>query len=156
MDAREFLNQVKKLDKVIENKLIEKEQLKAIAEGTTSGNTSITINGVLHSMEKVQATANPQKMADAINRYIDIEAEIDLHIDELLKVKKDVVSVIEQLKTAEYDLLHKIYIQHMELWDAADKCEKSYTWAKATHKRALQNVQGILDQRSKGGASDAD
>ncbi len=147
MVAREFLKQVEKLDRVIENKLIEKEQLKSMAESTTSGSTSITVNGVLHSMEKVQASANPQKMADAINRYIDIETEIDQHIDELLEVKKDVCSVIEQLKTAEYDLLHKVYIQHMELWDAADKCEKSYAWAKATHRNALKNVQRILDQR---------
>lgn len=147
MEAREFLKQVKKLDRIIENKLIEKEQMKAMASSVTSGSTSITVNGVLHSMERVQASANPQKMADAINRYIDIEEEINQCIDKLLEVKKDVCSVIEQLKTPEYDLLHKVYIQHIELWDAADKCEKSYAWAKATHRRALNNVQRILDQR---------
>ena len=147
MKADDFLKQLKKLDRMIENKLIEKEQWKSIATGTTSSSQSVKINGVLHNMERVQSSGSQQKMADAIDRYIDIEKEIDEVIDQLIDTKKDVISVIEQLNAIEYDVLHKVYVQFITLQEVADKYEKSYNWAKTVHGRARKKVQRILDAR---------
>lgn len=147
MKAKEFLNQVKKWDTIIENKMIERQQWKDIAMSTTATGTNITINGIIQSMERVQSTANPQKMADAINRYVDIEKEINQCIDALVDAKKEVVSVIEQLATTEYDILHKVYVQHLTLYDVADKYNKTYSWVTTVHGRALKNVQNILNER---------
>ena len=146
--ARDFLNQLKKLDKMIENKQIEKEQWRSIAMGTTSGGQSVQINGVMHNMEKVQSSGSQQKMADAVDRFVDIEREIDSFIDRLVDTKKDVISVIEQLKASEYDMMHKIYVQYMTLQDVADLYGKSISWAKSIHKKGLKNTQRILDERS--------
>ena len=137
MDAKQFLRQLKKLDKMIENKLAEKARWKAIATGTTA-----QMGG-----EKVQSSGSQQKMADAVCRYVDIEKEIDEQIDILIDTRQDVISVIEKLKTTEYDLLHKIYVQYMSLQDVADIYENSYSWATTVHGNALKNVQAILDQR---------
>ena len=137
MDAKQFLRQLKKLDKMIENKLAEKARWKAIATGT-----SAQIGG-----EKVQSSGSQQKMADAVCRYVDIEKEIDEQIDILIDTRQDVISVIEKLKTTEYDILHKMYVQYMSLYDVADIYNKSYSWATTVHGRALKNVQAILDQR---------
>jgi hypothetical protein len=153
MDAKVFLNQLNKLDRMIENKLIEKEQWKAIALGVGSGGADVLIKGKLHKMDKVQSTPNPQKMEDAVIRYVDIEAEIDACVDELIEAKKDVISVIEKLSAEEYDLLHKVYVQHKELADVADAFKKTYSWVTTIHGRALKNVQRILDERD--GVSDA-
>ena len=147
--AKDFLKQLKKLDKMIENKLIEKEQWKAIATGTTASSQSVKINGVLHNMERVQSSGSQQKMADAIDRYIDIEKEIDDCIDKLVDTKKDVISVIEQLNATEYDLLHKVYVQFITLFDVAEMYGKTYSWATTVHGRALKKVQDILNKRSK-------
>lgn len=137
MKAKIFLGQLEKLDRMIENKLIEKEQWKSIAAGTTS-----QIGG-----ERVQSSVSQQKMADAISKYIDIESEIDKCIDNLIDAKKDVISVIEQLNTTEYDLLHKVYVQYIPLFDVPELYGKSYSWATTVHGRALKNVQEILDER---------
>ena len=137
MKADDFLKQLKKLDRMIENKLIEKEQWKAIATGTTP-----QMGG-----ERVQSSGSQQKMADAIDRYIDIEKEIDAVIDQLIDTKKDVISVIEQLNAIEYDVLHKVYVQFITLQDVADLYDKSYNWAKTVHGRARKKVQRILDAR---------
>lgn len=137
MNARDFLKQPKKLDKMIENKLIEKEQWKSIATGTTA-----QMGG-----ERVQSSGSQQKMADAIARFIDIEKEIDECIDNLVDTKNDVIAVIEQLNASEYDLLHKVYVQFLTLQEVADLYEKSISWAKTIHKRGLKNVQRILDER---------
>ena len=139
VDAKKYLRQLKRLDTMITNKLIEKEQWKAISIGTTA-----QMGG-----ERVQASGSQQKMADAVCKYIDIEAEIDACIDRLIDTKKDVISVIEQLNTAEYDLLHKVYVQYITLEDVADMYGKSYSWVTTVHGRALKAVQDILDGRER-------
>ena len=147
--TKAFLNQLEKLDKLIENKLIEKEQWKSIALNVSSGGDSVIINGVSHNVEKVQSSGNPQKMADAIARYVDIEAEINQYIDRLIYTKNDVINVIEQLNPTEYDLLHKVYVQHITLYEVAVILDKSYSWVTTVHGRALKNVKKILDERRK-------
>jgi len=139
MEAKKFLKQLEKLDRMIENKLAEKQQWKAIATGTTA-----SIGG-----ERVQSSGSQQKMADAVSRYVDIEREIDEQIDKLIDTKQDVISVIEQLNTIEYDLLHKVYVQYIKLYEVPDIFGKTYSWATTVHGRALKKVQKILDEREK-------
>lgn len=152
MKAKVFLNQLTKLDTMIENKMIEREQWKAIAEGVTAGGTSVIVldkkgRQQLHNMEKVQSSGNPQKMADAVHKMIEIDAEIDLCIDKLIEAKKDVLSVIEKLSAAEYDIIHKIYVQHISLYEVAAMSKRSYSSITTLHGRALKSVQNILDER---------
>lgn len=137
-DAKKYLLQVKKIDLRIKNKLIERQQWKEIAESITAN-----MDG-----ERVQSSGSQEKMADAINKCIDMEAEIDALIDELIHTKREVITTIEQLESpTEYDLLHKRYIQFIELKDIAVIYDKDYTTITTTHGRALQNVQDILDEK---------
>ena len=122
---------------MITNKLIEKEQWKSIALGTTAHSDG----------ERVQTSSSQQRMADAVDRYIDIEAEIDGFIDRLIDTRKDVINVIEQLNPVEYDLIHKVYVQYITLDEVAALNDRSYSWTTSTHGRALKNVQRILDER---------
>lgn len=153
MKAKDYLLQVRKLDKLIENKLIEKRQWQTIA-----GNTTAKADG-----ERVQASGSQQKMADAVCRYVDIEAEIDRYIDELVDEKNDILRVIQQLPVEEYDLLHKVYvgimekddnendiIVYLELADLPLLLNKSYSKITKLHGYALKHVQDILDKRAAG------
>lgn len=139
MDAKDFLRQLKKLDCMIENKLVEKQQWKAIAMGTTA-----QMGG-----ERVQASSSQQKMADAVGRYMDIEREVDECIDRLVDTKKDVISVIEQLETSQYDILHKKYVQYLTFDEIAAIKNKSTSSITSIHGIALKNVQKILDERER-------
>lgn len=137
MDAKEFLRQPEKLDVLIRNKLIEKDQWRDIALGITAN-----MEG-----ERVQSSGTQSKMADAINKLIDMEAEIDSLIDRLIDKKKAVVAVIEQLDSpTEYDVLHRRYIQYQSLQEIADSYRKEYGWATTVHGRALKGVQAILER----------
>ena len=100
MKVKEYLLQVQKIDKLIENKLIEKEQWESIAEGTSSRSDG----------ERVQTSTNKQKMEDAVVKITEIKEEINKQVQKLIETKQDVISTIEQLKPIEYDLLHKMYI----------------------------------------------
>ncbi len=138
MRAKEYLSQVEKLDVMIQNKLIEKAQWMDIALGITAN----------MSGEKVQSSGVKSKMAEAVEKCVDMEAEIDKLVDRLIEVKKDVVATIEQVDNpTEYDVLHKRYIQRMDLQEIADAYGKEYGWATTTNGRALKSVQAILDAR---------
>lgn len=135
--AKEYLKQIEKLDLMIDNKIAEIAQWKSVALKVTAFSDG----------ERVQSSGSKQKMADAINRCIDIEAEVNQLIDNLYEVKRDIISTIEQLNATEYNILHKVYVQHESLQDVADDYGKAYTWITTVHGRALKNVQEIIENR---------
>lgn len=137
-EAQIYLEQVEKYDSIIKNKLIEQQQWKDIALGITAN-----MEG-----ERVQSSGTQSKMADAVGRCVDMEAEIDSLVDKLIDLKKEVLQVIEGLPSAmQYNCLHMKYIQYKEFWEIADKYGKDYSWATTLHGRALKNVQRILEER---------
>jgi DNA-directed RNA polymerase specialized sigma subunit len=133
-DTQIFLEQPERLDIIIKNKLIEKQQWRDIALGITA-----SMQG-----ERVQSSGSQQKMADAIGRCVDMEAEIDSLVDNLIDTKKEVVQTIERLDNAtEYNVLHMRYIQYKSLQEIADHYGMDYSWATTTHGRALKGVEEI-------------
>lgn len=138
MNAKDFLRQISKYDRLIENKLIEAAQWRDIANNSTTN----------MSGERVGASPNPHRTAEAICKYMDLEEEARKCADALIAAKKDVIGVIEQLSASEYDLLHKIYVQGLEYKEVAYKCKRSYSWVTTNHALAVKNVQKILDKRS--------
>ena len=139
-NAKYYLRRVEKLDNMIKNKMIERDQWKSIATGTTA----------VSDGERVQSSGSQQKMADAVCRYVSIEDEIIRDINKLCSVKQEIVKTIELLPATEYDVLHKVYIQYKSLYDVAADYKKTYSWATTVHGRALKHVQDILDLKDTG------
>lgn len=138
MNVEEFLLQIKKIDTVIDNKLIEITQWKDRATSTTT----------ILTPDKVQSSGSQQKMADSVERWVDLEREINADIDELIKVKKQVIAILEKLTDAEqYDVLHKLYVRHKEFPSVAavaDAVDRSVTWVQVRKKEGLKNIEKIL------------
>lgn len=132
MEAKRYLEEYKKIDTMILNKTIEAEQWEALAQ-------SITAN---MGGERVQSSSNQQKMQDYICNKIDIEAEIDA----LIVRKQDITDTIALLPMADYNILHKVYIQSLSFKEIAVD-EKDYSNVTTAHGRALQRLQKILDGR---------
>ena len=136
--AQMFLERVEMIDSIVENKLIEQRQWKDLALGITAN-----MDG-----ERVKSSGSKSKMADALNKCIDMEAEIDRAVDRLIDTKMKVIQTIEQLDSPmEYNVLHLKYIQFKDFQEIADKYGKEYGWATTTHGRALAHVQEILDRK---------
>lgn len=133
-EAKSFLSQIQKFNALIRNKEIEKEIMRGIALSVTA----------YSSGERVQSSGNPQKMANAVEKCVDAEADIARAVDALTEARKSVVSVIEQLPPVEYDVLHRKYVQGQTYEDIADDYGKSYSWATTTHDRAVDKVQRII------------
>lgn len=137
MRAKDYLKRIEKLDAVIQNKRIEKEQWEDIARSVTG-----QMGG-----ERVQSSGSQQKMADAMDNAVDIGSEIDSLLLKLAAEKQEIISTIEQLNATEYDLLHKVYVQHIDLYGVAEVYDKSYSWVTTVHGKALKSLQKILNQR---------
>lgn len=158
--AKDYLRLIRKIDRLIENKLAEKEQWRAVAYGSSSGSNTVMINGVPHEMDRVQSSGNQQRMADAVIKYVDMEPEIDEYIDLLLDVKRDILGIIEQLSADEYDVLHKMYFgvlvkeknrtyqRYMTTKEIAAHYDRSESWAKNKSSSGIKNVQRIINRRT--------
>lgn len=133
-ETKAFLNKVSKIDKLINNKLDEIQQLRSLAESM-----SISLG------ERVQSSGSKHRMADVVEKYVEMEREVDAEIDKLLLAKKEVIEVIEQLPLDEYDILYQVYVKGIDL--KCCKSDKSYAWIKSVHGRALVNVREILRRR---------
>ena len=133
--AQIFLERVEMIDTIIANKLIEQRQWKDLA-------LSITAN---MGGERVQSSGSQSKMADAVNKCIDMESEIAEAVDKLIAEKQNITRTIEQLYSPmEYKILHLRYIQYIKLSDIAVQLDKDYSWVTTTHGRALKNLQILL------------
>ena len=138
--AQIWLERIERWDSIITNKLIEKQQWKAIALGITAN-----MEG-----ERVQSSGSQSKMADAIAKCVDIEAEIDRAVDNLIEAKKEVIQTVERLDSAtEYNVLHLRYIQFKTLQEIADHYGRDYGWVTTTHGRALKNVERVRNEVNK-------
>lgn len=144
MKAKDYLNQLVKLDTIIQNKLVEKALWKDVALGITAHSEG----------DRVQSSGSQQKMANAVERCVDLEREINHLVDCLIDIKQGVIRTIELLNATEYDVLHKRYIQNMTFEEIGTAKGKSKSWATTVHGRALQNVQRILDAQEQDWADD--
>lgn len=131
MQAEEYLAQIEKLDKLIENRNAEAERWRE---------KSMSLGG-FSSAGRVQESKDPHKAENIMAKYIDIEAEVEA----LKAQRKSIIKTIERLPAKEYDVLHKFYVQHISLKAIAINNGKAYSWVTKTKGKAMNHLQTILD-----------
>lgn len=133
MTAEKYLEQIRKIDAIIINKLKDHKRWVEIAEGL--GGFSVG--------ERVQSSRNLHRGADAIGNYIDLESEIKA----LREKRQGIIDTIEGLPCDEYKVIYKIFVEGYMLKEIPSLFDKSYDWAKKTKRDALRNLQSILDKK---------
>ena len=131
MDAKEYLEQIKKNERIIANKRIERQYWLDMAQGT-----SVKLGG-----DRVQTSSNKHPMEGQVLEAVTIDEEIE----RLKREIAEIVRTIEKLNAEDYDILHKVYVQHLPLKVIHTDKGLSYSWASTRHNRALKNLQSILD-----------
>ena len=135
--AEKYLKSLKKINKLICNKEIEKAQWRSVAMSMGGSGDG----------ERVQSSGSQQKMSEAVLHIVEIEREIDALIDSYVDKKKEIISVLEELEADEYDVLHKLYIQEVDAGIVAIECNKSYSWVMKKRMTGLQQVAEVLNKR---------
>lgn len=101
MTTKEYLNQIERCDRMIENKMYEISQLKSMA-------TTIT---VIPKEINIQSFGDKDKIGSSVGKIVDLEREVDDLIDVLIEKKKLIVSQIDKIEDVSvYNLLTKRYV----------------------------------------------
>lgn len=141
-NAKEYLQQIRKIERLIYNKTVEKKHWEQL---TMELATNITAN---MGGERVQSSGSKQRMADTVDSGLDRVRRIQQRINELQAELDAIIAVIEMLPSDQYDILHKVYVQYMSLKEVAATGDKSYSWVATNHGIALKMVSDILKQQS--------
>ena len=141
MTAKEYLSQVYWLNRIINNKLEQKEELEALAERTT----------VDISQEKVSGgniTKSP--MEDTAVKLIDLSHQINDDIDELINLKKEIAGIIKKVGDYRYKTILEMRYLKGKLWDdVSEDIGFDKRWVMRLHSRALDKVDEILKLTTK-------
>lgn len=136
MTAKEYLNQVRKLDNLIDSKLSEVNNLKRAA-------TSIT--AALKDVPARSEGTTSDKVGNSVAAIVDLEKEIDEEVAQLVELRGEILKTIQLLDPMEYALIYKRYFQYKRWEVIADEMYYTRQWINALHKRALENLEKILE-----------
>jgi hypothetical protein len=140
MNTKEYLSQAYQLDQRINSKIEQVEALNALATKCTS-----TITGMPKNPSQSTST-----MADAVDKIIDLQNEINKDIEVLVDLKRDIVSVIKAVDNTEYQtLLIKRYLCCKSWKQIANDMNYSTRWIHTIHSKALKIVGEKLSERAK-------
>lgn len=134
MTTKSYLEQIERLDRMIQNKLSEIEQLKHIA-------TSIT---VAPKEVNVQVSSDKDRMGNAVSKLIDLENETDRLVDEYIDKRKRIIEQIDSIKdTNMYHVLSEKYISRKGLSVIAVEMGYSFKQVCRIHGNALAEFERL-------------
>ena len=135
MKAYDFLNKIKLLNILINNKKLQLESLKALCEYPPLDNS-----------EKVQSSSKSDSSANRIINYVELKDELEKKINELCEFKQEVIDVIDKVDDPRLvDLLYKKYVDCKSWQQISDESGLSRQWLWKLNKKAIKKVQKILD-----------
>ena len=138
MNAKEYLESIKKADTVINEKLKECDALRGMRYKITQTLKPVMVSG----------GGSQGGFTGASDRLIDLEREIDIEVDRFVDLKREAGALLALLKNERhYKVLHRHYIQFESLEKIAVDMGCTYRWACILHGRALQAFQKVLDKR---------
>ena len=132
MTPKEFLQQIRSADRLIDSKL---KQLECLRDETTR--TSSMISDMPRS-----DSPNLQRMESTIVKLLDLEAEINADIDRLVDMKRVARDAINALSNADQRLVLELRYLCYKTWPwIADELGFSISNVYRLHDNALKNIQ---------------
>ena len=141
MKAKEYLNQIERMDAKINTRLEEVERLHTLATKTTA-----VLGG-----ERVQSSGSQQKMADCVTRIVDLKREINAEIDRFVNYKQNALKIMDKYCDPDcINLLYYRYFQYRSWEQIAVDLNCTYKWVcGGLHQRALSQFQKGLEQKKR-------
>ena len=129
MTVKQYLNQVRRVDLLINQRIDQLQELREIAAGLRSPNMQ---------QDAVQTSPEGDPIGRAVSRYMDKEREIDELIDKFVDLKDQIIGEIQALPDPRHvEVLHLRYIKYMTMKDIAKKMHYEYKYACKIHGDAL-------------------
>lgn len=135
IDSKKYLQQIRLYDSHISTKLEELQHLKEMVAKITPTLKDDVVSG----------GGSQDKLADAVAKIVDLEAEIDRDIDRYVDAKREVSGTLDRLTDPDQvKVLHMRYVQH-KTWEQI-ACDMSMTYRNVCyiHGKGLQAVNEIM------------
>jgi DNA-directed RNA polymerase specialized sigma subunit len=133
MDAKEYLQQIIPLKLSIRDN---EKKVKFLREKVNSITSNL-------SPDKVQSSANKDKIGNAVSEYVDIEHEIVAD----KAAQKEILDTIKMLKPYEKSVISQYYVNDKTLGEIASDMNRSYSWVSKKHSSGIDHIQEILDKK---------
>ncbi len=131
MTAKEYLGQAYRLDQRINSKLEQVMSLRDLATKATSTLSDVAPSG----------TRNVHRMEDIIVKIVDLENEINRDIDNLVDLKREMVSVIKAVTDPELQTLLELRYLCFKSWEQiAVEMEYSIQHIFRLHDKSIKEI----------------
>lgn len=135
MKAKEYLNQIRIIDRLIEHKQIEILKLRS----------KLAPKGITYESDKVKTSIVGNPTAEIICTIVDYENEIKADTERLINLKKEITSIVDSLNDADMiDVLYQRYYQYKNWVDIATNMNMSLKNIYRLHGKALSNFEKKL------------
>ena len=132
MDTKQYLQQISRLDRMINNKLSEISQLRELAMSVSA----------VKNEERVQTTPNFDKIGTAYCKIEEMEEKLDKLIDEYVDKKNLIISQIDKIENETYyEILFARYIEKKTFEKIADEMNYSFRNTTRLHGQALREFE---------------
>ena len=132
MDTKQYLQQISRLDRMIQNKLAEISQLRELAMSVSA----------VKNEERVQNTPNFDKIGTAYCKIEAMEEKLNEMVDEYVDKKEMIISQIDNMENeAYYDILFSRYIEKKTFEKIASDMNYSFRNTTRLHGKALKEFE---------------
>lgn len=111
MTTKQYLNQIHRIDQVINNKLSEIYQLKNLACSVSASSDS----------DRVQTSSDQDPLGNAVAKIVDLENEVNDCIDQFSEKRRKIITQIDSIENQmQYQVLFSRYIERKTFDKIAD------------------------------------
>lgn len=133
MTAKQYLSQIRRLDMMINQRIDEAEALIGIAVGLRSPELKRDV---------VQTSPSGDSIGNTMNKYIDLQREINDMIDRFVDLKHKIIGEIHAVPDIRYsELLYHRYVEYMSFTQIAEVMHYEYKYICRLHGMALKCFQ---------------
>ena len=142
MNAREYLEQLQKMDIAINQNIAWLYELKNIRK---------ELKGVNYTSQKVKTSkSNRADFEKTLLIIMDMEQNINDSIDKFVDQKNEIIKQIQSLDNHKYvQVLYKKYVEYKRLEEIAIEMYYSYQYIKEIHKKALKEFKKNIPKHTK-------
>jgi hypothetical protein len=134
MTTKQYLGQINRLDRMIQNKLAEIYQLKTMV-------CSVTVSS---DKERVQTSSSKDKLGDMVSKIVDLENETDELTDSFIEKRNKIISQIDQIEDTDYyDVLSMRYVGKKTFEDIASTTHWSIRKVFMLHDKAILEFEKL-------------
>lgn len=135
MRAKEYLNQVREINRRIDDKVLEIDFL----------NDRLTSISVAYDVEPVDHSRNVHSLEHSIARVLDLKDELARDLTDLIDKRREVENTIEQLKDTNMKKLLNLRYLHFNTWEyIAVQLNFSIRNVYILHGKALLEIEKII------------